>query len=85
MGRAVHDDQQLAQLIEHNEATAVAIAAEIADWRRAHPDAPFYLVGYSGGGGMATLVTAALPDDISIDRLVLVAPAISPDFRSQAR
>ncbi len=65
---------------ERNEATAAAIAAEIAEWRRAHPDAPFYLVGYSGGGGMATLVTAALPDGISIDRLVLVAPAISPDY-----
>ena len=65
---------------ERNEATAAAVAAEIAEWRRAHPDAPFYLVGYSGGGGMATLVTAALPDDVGIDRLVLVAPAISPDY-----
>jgi pimeloyl-ACP methyl ester carboxylesterase len=65
---------------ERNEATAAAIAAEIAEWRRAHPDEPFYLVGYSGGGGMATLVTAALPDGVSIDRLVLVAPAISPDY-----
>lgn len=69
---------------ERNEATAQAIAAEIADWRRAHPDAPFYLVGYSGGGGIATLVTAALPDDVSIDRLVLVAPAISPDYPLRA-
>jgi pimeloyl-ACP methyl ester carboxylesterase len=65
---------------ERNVATAEAIAADITEWRRAHPDAPFYLVGYSGGGGMATLVTAALPDDVSIDRLVLVAPAISPDY-----
>jgi pimeloyl-ACP methyl ester carboxylesterase len=65
---------------ERNVATAAAIAAEIAQWRRAHPDAPFYLVGYSGGGGMATLVTAALPDGVVIDRLVLVAPAISPDY-----
>lgn len=65
---------------ERNTATAAAIAAEIAAWRRANPDAPFYLVGYSGGGGMATLVTAALPDGVAIDRLVLVAPAISPDF-----
>jgi pimeloyl-ACP methyl ester carboxylesterase len=63
-----------------NVATAASIAADIAAWRRAHPDAPFYLVGYSGGGGMATLVTAALPDDVVIDRLVLVAPAISPDY-----
>ena len=65
---------------ERNVATAASIAAEIADWRRAHPQAAFYLVGYSGGGGMATLVTAALPDDVEIDRLVLVAPAISPDY-----
>lgn len=65
---------------ERNVATAVRIAAEIAAWRRAHPDAPFYLVGYSGGGGMATLVTAALPDGVAIDRLVLVAPAISPSY-----
>ena len=65
---------------ERNVATAASIAAEIAAWRRANPDAPFYLVGYSGGGGMATLVTAALPDDVAIDRLVLVAPAISPDY-----
>src|SRR5436190_21289894 len=52
---------------ERNVATAEAIAAEIAEWRRAHPDAPFYLVGYSGGGVMATLITAALPDDVAID------------------
>jgi pimeloyl-ACP methyl ester carboxylesterase len=65
---------------ERNVETASHIAAEIADWRRAHPEAPFYLVGYSGGGAMATLVTAALPQDIEIDRLVLVAPAISPDY-----
>jgi pimeloyl-ACP methyl ester carboxylesterase len=65
---------------DRNLATAAAIAAEIAQWRRAHPHAPLYLVGYSGGGGMATLVTAALPEGVSIDRLVLVAPAISPDY-----
>ena len=65
---------------ERNAATAARIAEEIAAWRREHPDAPFYLVGYSGGGGIATLVAAALPDDVRIDRLVLVAPAISPDY-----
>jgi pimeloyl-ACP methyl ester carboxylesterase len=65
---------------ERNVATAASLAAEIADWRGSHTDAPFYLVGYSGGGGMATLVTAALPDGVEIDRLVLVAPAISPNY-----
>jgi len=65
---------------ERNVATAERIAAEIADWRRAHPTEPFYLVGYSGGGGIATLVVAALPADVSVDRLILVAPAIAPDY-----
>lgn len=64
---------------ERNVATAASIAAELAAWRRANPSAPLYVVGYSGGGGMAAL-TAALPDDVEIDRLVLVAPAVSPDY-----
>lgn len=65
---------------ERNVATARAVADEIAAWRRTHADEPFYLVGYSGGGGMATLIAAALPGDVVIERLVLVAPAISPDY-----
>lgn len=65
---------------ERNVATAAALAAEIAEWRAAHPADPFYLVGYSGGGGMAVLVAAALPDGVEIDRLILIAPAISPDY-----
>jgi pimeloyl-ACP methyl ester carboxylesterase len=65
---------------EHNIATAEQIAADVTSWRRAHPDEPFYLVGYSGGGGIATLVAAALPAGVSVDRLILVAPAIAPDY-----
>jgi hypothetical protein len=68
------------QAHERNVETARAIAAEIAEWRRQHPAAPYYLIGYSGGGGLATLVVSALPAGTTIDRLVLVAPAIAPDF-----
>ncbi len=63
-----------------NAATAESIAAELAAWRREHPADKLYLVGYSGGGGIATLVTASLPADVAIDRLILIAPAISPDY-----
>ncbi len=70
---------------DRNAATAEQVAAEIAVWRRAHPTEKFYLVGYSGGGGMATLITAALPDGVVIDRLILIAPAISPDFPVRER
>jgi pimeloyl-ACP methyl ester carboxylesterase len=65
---------------ERNVATAARMAEEIAAWRRAHPTEPLYVVGYSGGGGMATLIAAALPEDVQIDRLILVAPAIAPDY-----
>ena len=65
---------------DRNVATAARMAEEIAAWRRAHPTEPFYFVGYSGGGGMATLITAALPADVRVDRLILVAPAIAPDY-----
>ena len=70
---------------ERNFSTAAEIATELAAWRRAHPDDELYVVGYSGGGGMVTLVTAALPDDVKIDRLILVAPAISPDYPLEQR
>lgn len=63
-----------------NLQVAAAIAADIARWRREHPKAPIYLVGYSGGGGIAVLTVAALPTDATIDRLLLVAPAISPGY-----
>src|SRR5690606_24574530 len=59
---------------------ARASAREIAEWREAHPADPFYLVGYSGGGGMAVLVVDALPAGVEIDRLILIAPAISPAY-----
>ena len=65
---------------ERNVATAGTIAKEITAWRALHPDDTFYLIGYSGGGGMAALIVSALPDDVVIDRLILVAPAISPDY-----
>jgi pimeloyl-ACP methyl ester carboxylesterase len=68
------------QAEQRNLATAAEIAADLAAWRRAHPHDELYVVGYSGGGGMVTLAVAALPDDVKIDRLILVAPAISPDY-----
>jgi pimeloyl-ACP methyl ester carboxylesterase len=73
------------QAEERNLATARSIASELAQWRRAHPDDELYVVGYSGGGGMVSLVVAALPDDVAIDRLILVAPAISPDYPLRER
>lgn len=63
-----------------NLETAVAIANDLVVWRKQHPSGRLYVVGYSGGGGLATLVAASLPAGVAVDRLILVAPAISPGF-----
>jgi pimeloyl-ACP methyl ester carboxylesterase len=65
---------------ERNIAFAQALAEDISRWRSENPDQLLYLMGYSGGGGVASLVLEALPDGVSIDRLILIAPAISTDF-----
>jgi pimeloyl-ACP methyl ester carboxylesterase len=65
---------------ERNLETAAEIAAELTEWRGQHPDERLYLMGFSGGGAIALLIAAALPDDVTIDRMVLVAPAISPGY-----
>ncbi len=68
---------------ERNIETARLIAADITDWRRAHPDELLYLIGYSGGGGIATLVVDSLPHGVGVDRLLLIAPAISSGYQLQ--
>ena len=62
-----------------NLAVARDLAVELARWRHAHPTSKLYLLGYSGGGGVAALVASGLAPEIAIDRLILVAPAISPE------
>lgn len=59
---------------------AQAVAADITQWRSEHPNELLYLMGYSGGGGVAALVVSELPPGVEIDRLILIAPAISADF-----
>lgn len=59
---------------------ADVIAARIAEYRRAQPGRPVWLIGHSGGGGMALLTAAALPDDVRLTGIVLLAAAVSPGF-----
>lgn len=55
-------------------------AERIAEYRHASPGAPVTLLGYSGGGGLAVLTVEALPEGVTIDRLILVGAALSPDY-----
>ncbi len=70
--------------VEGNRRRAADLAREIAEYRRREPEAIIDLVGFSGGGGFAALVVEALPAEVQIDRLVLVAAALSRSFPFEA-
>lgn len=65
---------------EGNLERAGQIAGTIEEYRRAHPAAPIDMVGYSGGGGLAVMTAEALPQDVRLRNVVLVQPALSPDY-----
>jgi pimeloyl-ACP methyl ester carboxylesterase len=65
---------------EANRKEAGRLASKIVTYRNEHPSAPITIVGYSGGGGMALFTAEALPQDFVIDRVVLLAAAISPRY-----
>jgi pimeloyl-ACP methyl ester carboxylesterase len=59
---------------------AKEIAGRISAYKKNHPNRPAYLVGYSGGGGLSLLTTEALADNVKLERLILIAAAVSPDY-----
>lgn len=65
---------------QRNQRQARELAQRIAEYRSDFPDRPVWIVGHSGGGAMALLTAAALPDDVRITGLILLAAAVSPEF-----
>ena len=63
----------------NHEAWARSVADEVLDWRGRCPGRPVYLVGKSGGTWVMVKALEALPLD-SVEEVVLLAPAISPDY-----
>jgi pimeloyl-ACP methyl ester carboxylesterase len=73
---------------ERNLERARSIANEIADYQRCYPGRPVTLVGYSGGAGIAVLAAERLPENTQVDRLILLAAALSRQYdlrRAQER
>ncbi len=66
--------------LRRNRVVAARIARRLLAFRRDHRSARIHLLGYSGGGGVAALVCAALRGRRIIDNLLLIAPALSPDY-----
>jgi pimeloyl-ACP methyl ester carboxylesterase len=63
-----------------NRRVAGQMADRIVAYQRKYPGRPVWIVGHSGGGGMALLTAEALPEGVKIAGLVLLAAAVSPGF-----
>lgn len=56
---------------------AADIRDEIVQYQDAHPGAPVYLVGHSGGGAIAVLVADKMPEERNVQGVVLLSASIS--------
>lgn len=76
------DDPGMRALYNNTNKTAQAdrVAEMLVALHRAEPNRPIILIGHSGGAGIAVWALERLPDDISIARLILLAPALSPEY-----
>jgi alpha-beta hydrolase superfamily lysophospholipase len=63
----------------HEEQSA-RIAEKIAATQAAHPGAPIWLIGHSGGGAMSVLTLERLAAEQPIEGAILLAPALSPGY-----
>ncbi|MFB3891487.1 MAG: hypothetical protein ACE15C_05630 [Phycisphaerae bacterium] len=60
-----------------NRIEAAKIAGMIVQYQDSYPNRPVYLVGHSGGGGMAVFAVEALPEGRQVDGVVLLSASIS--------
>jgi hypothetical protein len=65
--------------VANRDAWAHAIAAVADRFRAEHPVRPVYLVAKSGGSGAVIKALERVPPE-SIDRVILLAPALSPNY-----
>lgn len=65
---------------KRNRERAQALADKIQERRRQEPEGRIILSGHSGGSGIAIWALERLPDDVLVDAVLLLAPALSPTF-----
>jgi len=65
---------------ERNKTQSEEIARRIITFAKANPDRPITLSGHSGGSGLAVWALENLPDDVHVERLIMLAPALSPGY-----
>src|SRR5688500_10572707 len=63
---------------DDNKKTAKQIADDLAE--RARAGQPIYVTSESGGSAIAVWVLEALPDDVQVEALVMLGPALSKGY-----
>jgi hypothetical protein len=63
-----------------NNLEAQRLASKIVEYQNEYPGRPVWIIGHSGGGGMALITAAALPEDRKLTGIVLLNAAVSPTF-----
>jgi pimeloyl-ACP methyl ester carboxylesterase len=63
-----------------NRLAGIGIAKIVTDYQDKHPDRPVYIVGHSGGGGVAVFTAEAMPEGRQIDGLILLSASISSAY-----
>ncbi len=62
-----------------NRSQAAHLARRIIKHIEAYPDRPVFVVGHSGGGGIAIMAVEMLPKSHPVDGIILLAAAVSPE------
>jgi len=68
---------------QHILKKADELAAFIKAYREKYPNRPIYVIGKSGGTGIVLYALQTLPAQ-SVDRVILLSPAVSPTFDLRA-
>ncbi len=75
-------DEGLVALLafRRNREEAVKAGKVIEQQWRKSPKGPIYLTSHSGGAGILVWAMESLPEDVMVDSVVLIAPALSPQY-----
>jgi hypothetical protein len=65
---------------KHNAREAQQLADRIVQVRKDNPRGRIVLSAHSGGNGIAVWALERLPDEVRIDDVLFLAPALSPDY-----
>ena len=65
---------------ERNQVAAEGLAKRVQEYAEAYPGRPIWLVGLSGGGGIAVFALEALPVGFDVEGAVLIAPSLSREY-----